>query len=111
MLDWVKVFIGTYGPWGIIGLIALILVAQNAGLLPALHELAGAGEKAVATENPATKEQMARHIRQSEEEQRALQEIKGQLDQNRQSNATGFRILCMTQAKTDAHRMECAKIQ
>src|ERR1700693_2817795 len=116
MLDWLKGFLTTHGPSGAWALALLILLAQNANLLPAAHDVM-AGANNPSPPPMATPEQMAVHIQQAQQQIEELRSMKEEqratnrkLDRNHETQSTGLRILCITQAKNDAARTECAKI-
>ena len=108
-MEWLKAFLMKYGMAGLVGVIALILVAQNAGLLPAAHEVVAGNAKADSAAT-ASASQMDTHIQQAKEQTKELKEIKQQLKDNHDTQAIGARLMCLRLSKTDAQRDECAKI-
>ena len=109
-MDWLKGFLNKWGLPGLVGLIALIAVAQNAGLVPAAHEVVRGKSEAGASE-PATSGELKEHAKQTETQTQELKGIRKQLEDNRNTQATGLRTLCIISAKTETQRLECAKIQ
>ncbi len=111
-MDWLKEFLAKTGLLGVAALIVLIVVAQNAGLLPLVHEVFGGGPP---QQQGVTTDQMERHLNQNKEDTKAthqkLDEIKQQLQNNGNSNAVGLRVLCLQNARTDQQRSDCARIQ
>lgn len=89
----------------------LIMVAQNAGILGRAADVFGGEQSRAAQDVQATRDAMTRHEEQSRQMNEKLDKVNSYLDWNRQTMAVGLRTLCLTQAKTDAQRYECGKIQ
>ena len=109
-MDWIKALALKYGPLGVLAVVVLILVAQNAGLVPAAHQLA-TSKSDTARERSASESQLSEHIKQTDDQTRALRGIVHQLQQNHETNATGLRTLCIISAKSDTQKLACADIK
>lgn len=110
-MDWAKPFMKQYGLVGALVVVILILVAQNANLLPGLHEVAAGGERLGPPPPPAaTAEQLRQHTDEARVQTDILKEVLSQLKQNRETQAVGARLNCIRLSKTDSQRDECAKI-
>lgn len=88
----------------------LVMALQNAGLLGRVADVFG-GDSRAAQDVQATREAMTQHLEQARQMNEKLDTVNRQLEWNRQTQATGLRVLCLTQAKTDQQRYECGKIQ
>lgn len=95
----------------ILALAILVMAAQNSGILGRVTDVFGGDGNRAAQDVQATREMMNRHEEQTRQMNEKLDTVNKYLDWNRQTTAVGLRTLCLTQAKTDAQRYECGKIQ
>lgn len=103
----------------ILAVAILVMAAQNAGLLGRVADVFGGDGGSQARQDVReTKEAMQKHAEQSVEMNNKLGQVIEQngrmewyLRKTQETNATGFRVLCMQRATTASERRECAEIK
>lgn len=96
----------------ILAVAILIMAAQNSGLLGRVTDVFGGDDSSQAKRDVReTKEALKEHAEQTRQMNDKLGRVEWYLRQTQQTNATGFRILCMQRATTPSERRECAEIQ
>lgn len=96
----------------ILAVAILVMAAQNAGLLGRVSDVFGGDSGSQARQDVKdTKEAMQSHAEQTRQMNDKLGRMEWYLQQTQQTNATGFRILCMQRATTAQERRECAEIR
>ena len=109
-MNGLKELVGKPTSW-ILALALLILVAQNAGILGRVADVFGGGEGNAQ----ASRDLLIQHAETTKQQNQQMIDNQQRMISNqefqRQTTATGLRVLCLTQAKTDQQRFECGKIQ
>ncbi len=110
VVEWFKEFLHTYGTNGALALALLLCVALGIQLAPIV--VAGFQQSASADRatSVATAEQLAHHVKQSEEVALELKAIKEELRQARQARSFSDRLICIRVSKTEPQRDECLRI-
>jgi hypothetical protein len=96
-------------PLWLLAAAVFLMALQNEGILGRARDLFGGGPPPAQTQQSA--DQHSELIRQQAEANKKLDAVNEQLRANGNSAATGFRILCLQNAKTDQQRTDCARIQ
>lgn len=96
----------------ILAVAILVMAAQNAGLLGRVTDVFGGDSGSQARQDVReTRDAMKEHAEQTRQMNDKLGRMEWYLQQTQQTNAAGFRILCMQRASTPQERRECAEIR
>ena len=111
-MQWLPQFVRRCGTAGVLALTLLVVVVEVVQLTPAFLEATRGTQTHTGKEPLVVVDETLRwHLEQTQEQIKMLEAIKDQLKQNHNAQTQGLRILCTTQAKFQADRIECAKIQ
>lgn len=96
-------------PLWLLAAAVFLMALQNEGVIGRVRDLFGGGPPSQSTQQSDA--QHVEQTRQLTDVNKKLDTVTDQLRANGNSAATGFRILCLQNAKTDQQRSECARIQ